>query len=162
MFSHITALVSEELLVTAFLKGNFKWLKYIKKIKNPLPLHKRADVTSSWFKKCSDAVQPAQDMTTAVEKIKMTIPSSRKTGCWLSLYSRWVVSCSPAPWHFYGNKMFVFVYWVAPAKWKALTLYCLTFSLDWLTSHDLFTMEFFFFYLFKNRSSSCPYAPRTQ
>lgn len=106
-------------------------------------------------------MQPAQGMTTAVEKIKTTIPSSRKTGCWLSLYSRWVVSCSPAPWHFYGNKMFVFVYWVAPAKWKALTLYCLTFSLDWLTSLDLFTMEFFF-YLFKNRSSSCPYAPRTQ
>lgn len=63
--------------------------------------------------------------------------------------SRWVVSCSPAPWHFYGNKMFVFVYWVAPAKWKALTLYCLTFSLDWLTSLDLFTMEFFFFICLK-------------
>lgn len=49
MFSHITALVSEELLVTAFLQENFKWLKYKKNKINPLPLHKRADVTSSWF-----------------------------------------------------------------------------------------------------------------
>lgn len=35
MFSHITALVSEELLVTAFLKENFKWLKYEKNLKSP-------------------------------------------------------------------------------------------------------------------------------